>query len=153
MPPMITVVPGPNVRAGEVAIWERHAAHPDGELYVAHGDGPTLAAPTSLVSDRISKGRLLQVIEPSAPAAAAPEPDQGVPPDTDQQTTTDTGQEPPADPLDAPGLLTQGQRDALAAAGFVTAADVRTADDAALAAVNGIGLATIARLREATKEQ
>ena len=84
MPPLMTVVPGPNVRGGEVAIWERHPAHPDGELYVAHGDGPTPCAPTPLVSDRISKGRLVQVAQPTEAATPPPTP-------TPEQQPTDDG--------------------------------------------------------------
>lgn len=46
--------------------------------------------------------------------------------------------------------LTDAQREALAAAGFTTAADVRAASDEQLLAVEGIGPAAVKKLREAT---
>jgi DNA integrity scanning protein DisA with diadenylate cyclase activity len=49
-----------------------------------------------------------------------------------------------------PGV-TVAQRDALVAAGFVTAADIRAATDEQLDAVDGIGPETVKKLREATK--
>lgn len=65
MPPIITVAPGPKLRPGEVAIWERHADHPDGEIFLAEGNEPIQAARTPLVSERMSKGRLTEVEPPA----------------------------------------------------------------------------------------
>lgn len=142
MPTIITVAPGPKLRPGEVAIWERHADHPDGEIFVAEGNAPIQLARTPLVSERMSKGRLVEVEQSAVPVILAPA----------VASEPESPAQPPADPLAAPGLLTDAQRQALEEAGIATADDVRAVDDDALASVDGIGPATIARLREAAKE-
>jgi hypothetical protein len=50
-----------------------------------------------------------------------------------------------------PGL-SEAQRDALAKAGFRTAADIRSASDEQLLEVDGIGPSTVTKLRESTRE-
>ena len=60
-------------------------------------------------------------------------------PDNDQQ---------PGTPL--PEALDQRVREALAAAGYTSVEEVRDADDETLLAVEGIGKATLAKVREAT---
>lgn len=130
-----------------VALYEVHPDHPDGEAYVA-GPKPVRVARTSDVQKAISDEKLeivddepeptpapAQVATPAAPAPVA------------VTTTSSTG-----NVFDTPGLLTEGQRKALADAGINTADDVRKVSDDDLKSVEGIGPATIIRLREATKE-
>lgn len=53
-----------------VALWERHADHPDSEVYVA-GEGVFEVALTPDVQKKLDKGVLLRV-EPEAPAEETP---------------------------------------------------------------------------------
>jgi hypothetical protein len=143
----ITIGPGEKLEAGQVAIWERDARHPDGEIYLADGDEPIEAYRTGAVQARIADGRLVETeARPKArPAdtAPAPTPSQAsVPPGATQTGAGD------ADPL---AFLTDDQRGALAEKGFVTLDDIREASDDELDAVPGIGEATVTRLREAAK--
>lgn len=154
----ITVTAGPKLKPGQVAIWEKDAEHPKGEVYLAaphEGEEPETieVARTGEVSKRLSDGRLAEVHrssrrapdpEPDAPARAASPPA--------SQTEPPAPPAPPANPLDAPGLLTDQQRTALAEAGIVTADDVRRVNDDDLESVEGIGPATVARLRAAVGE-
>ena len=62
----ISVVAGPRVGPGQVALWERHADHPDGEVYVAAPSGGEDAqgvrvARTAEVLTRLGDGRLAEV--------------------------------------------------------------------------------------------
>lgn len=119
-----------------VVLYETHEDHPDGEAYVA-GPTPVRVARTGLVHRLISDGALEEV-------EAEPEP----------VVASRTVQTPPPATQDAdviPGV-TVAQRDALVAAGFETTDDIRAATDDDLLAVDGIGHATVERLREATKE-
>lgn len=145
----ITVRPGPNLKPGQVAIWERDPAHPDGEVYLAapHAgeDAETAQVARTLeVSKRIADGRLLET-----QATPKPKPVEAA---ISQHGATTTTTSPTGSALDTPGLLTDAQRDALAAAGFFTPADIRAASDDDLTAVDGIGPATVQRLRDAVKE-
>ena len=67
MPPAntITVAPGPKLKPGQVAIWERDPEHPGGEIYLAAPhEGQEAAhvkvARTAEVSKRLSDGRLVE---------------------------------------------------------------------------------------------
>jgi hypothetical protein len=44
-----------------VALWERDALHPGGEVYIVAGDGPTEVYPTALVNAKIRDGELKNV--------------------------------------------------------------------------------------------
>ena len=72
MPPStITVAPGPKLEPGQVAIWERDPDHPNGEVYLAapHEGEETQTievARTGLVSQRLSDGRLVEVVPKKA---------------------------------------------------------------------------------------
>jgi len=63
----------------QVALWERHPAHPGGEVFIA-GAGEFEVAATPAVEARLRNGRLVQVETSVAPASAetsetaAPEP-------------------------------------------------------------------------------
>jgi hypothetical protein len=72
----ITIGPGEKLEPGQVAIWERDALHPDGEIYLADGDEPIEAARTAAVQARIADGRLVETeARPKAQrAATAPAP-------------------------------------------------------------------------------
>lgn len=61
----ITVKPGPKLAPGQVAIWDRDAAHPGGEVFLAkpHTDdaeqGPEIeVAETGAVTQALADGRL-----------------------------------------------------------------------------------------------
>ncbi len=56
----ISVEGGSNLREGEVALWEVHPDHPDGEVYVAQGDDPVRVARTPMVNTRLADGRLVE---------------------------------------------------------------------------------------------
>lgn len=73
----ITVAPGPALKSGQVAIWERDPEHPDGEIFLAAphaGEEPQHieAARTAEVSKRLSDGRLIETTR-----AGKPKPDGG----------------------------------------------------------------------------
>ena len=52
----------PSPEAGfKVMIWERHEAHPNGEVYIKQGDEPTEVALTPEVERRLRDGRLVEV--------------------------------------------------------------------------------------------
>lgn len=53
-----------------VALWERDASHPDGEVFVA-GEDAVLVALTPAVQKKLDKGVLIRV-EPEAPAEETP---------------------------------------------------------------------------------
>jgi hypothetical protein len=122
-----------------VALYEADDQHPENsagarEAFVA-GPEPVEVARTGLVNRRISEGAL-EIVEDAGPkasrrAASAPAP------------------AAPADPL---GFLSAEQRAALASAGFDSPEAIRAATDEQLDAVDGIGEATVAKLREAVKE-
>jgi len=58
----ITVEAGEKLRAGEVAIWEKDAAHPDGEVYVTNRPGRAYRVGlTPAVQRALGEGRLEQV--------------------------------------------------------------------------------------------
>lgn len=129
-----------------VALYETHEDHPDGEAYVA-GPAPVTVARTGQVHRLISDGVLEEVDTPvaapepqSAPARPAPTAAAPSPPATSSQQ---------AGPLD---FLSAEQRAALTAAGYDTPEAIRAATDDQLDGVDGIGPATVARLREAVKE-
>ena len=63
-----------------VALWERDASHPDGEVFVA-GEGVFEVALTPDVQKKLDKGMLLRV-EPEAPAEEAPATDEAPAPKT-----------------------------------------------------------------------
>lgn len=66
---MITVrVAGPE--RNQVALWERHPAHPDGEVFLC-GEGEFRVAATPAVEARLRNGRLVAV-EPAVAPAFAP---------------------------------------------------------------------------------
>jgi hypothetical protein len=66
--------------------------------------------------------------------------------------TAGASTEPPAPPAAAGPPVSEAQRAALAAAGFETGEQIRNATDDQLLAVDGIGPATVEKLREATRE-
>ena len=58
----ITVEAGKKLREGEVAIWEKDDAHPDGEVYITNRPGKTCRVGlTSAVQRALGEGRLEQV--------------------------------------------------------------------------------------------
>lgn len=116
-----------------VVLYETHPDHPDGEAFVA-GPNPVSVARTPAVHKLISDGALEVVEEKAAEAPARP-----------------AAARTAAAPTNLGGI-TDRQRDALAAAGYVTADDIRKASDDDLKGVEGIADATVVRLREATKE-
>lgn len=74
----ITVEPGPVLQPGEVALWEVHEDHPDGEVLIAaphKGEEPAAAtvARTAAVNARLSDGRLVEVGARRGKAAEKPE--------------------------------------------------------------------------------
>lgn len=154
----ITVAPGPKLKPGQVAIWEKADEHPDGEVYLAaphQGQEAETAdvARTGEVSKRLSDGRLVEVRRsrrPQEPASEAASPITLVPPAAPPAAPEPPA--PPADPMQTPGLLTDEQRQNLAAAGITTAEHVRRMSDDDLESVQGIGPATVARLRAAVGE-
>lgn len=59
---------------GQVALWERHPEHPDGEVFLS-GPGTYEVAVTPAVEARLRNGRLVKVETAAAPASAdTPEP-------------------------------------------------------------------------------
>lgn len=60
-------------QTNQVALWERHPDHPEGEVFLA-GDGTFEVAATPAVETRLRNGRLLLVETAiaSAPAKSAP---------------------------------------------------------------------------------
>lgn len=147
----ITVAPGPKLEPGQVAIWERDPEHPANEegqheVYLAAPHVGEEAASievgrTAEVSKRLSDGRLVEVRASRRAASAPPAPELPSPTSPDAEP----------DPLAAPGLLTDAQRKALADAGVTTTDDVRRMSDDDLESVEGIGPATVARLRAAVE--
>lgn len=149
MPPAntITVAPGPSLKPGQVAIWERAPEHPDGEAYLAapHVGQEAETAEvgrTAEINKRLSDGRLVEVRR-ARRAAVIEEP--AAPPSEESPAAV-------LDPLQTPGLLTDAQRQALTDAGIINADDVRRVSDDDLERVEGIGPATVARLRAAVGE-
>lgn len=74
MADMITVQPGPALDPGQVALWEQHPDHPDGEVYIAAphpGEEPAThrVARTPEVALRLSNGRLAEVSRRRSAAA------------------------------------------------------------------------------------
>lgn len=70
--PKIMVKPGDALAPGQVAIWEQHPEHPDGEVFVAAPNPGEDAqsvrvARTPEVSRRLEDGRLVQARRSSAP--------------------------------------------------------------------------------------
>jgi hypothetical protein len=144
----ITVKAGPTIEAGRVALWDRDPAHADGEVFLAKAhagqdDEPIEVAETPGVIIALGEGRLVRA---ERRRATAPTP-------VSSQPTASTGETNQSNTAgDVIAGVTDGQRDALVAAGFVTALDIRNATDDQLLAVDGIGPSTVARLREAVKE-
>lgn len=80
----ISVKPGERLRPGEVALWERHEDHPDGEVFIAAPPaggtaGSYRVAQTPEVLARLGDGRLVRAgrardedDEDEAPAEEAP---------------------------------------------------------------------------------
>lgn len=133
----LTVEPGPKLQPGEVVLWEISEQHPDGEVLIAAPHKGEEARTyevghTPGVNARLADGRLIEARPKPEPAAPAP-----------------ARQPAPSANI---GGITDTQRDALVAAGYVTAEDIRKAADEDLKKVDGIGDATVARLRDATRE-
>lgn len=107
---------------GTVGLWERDERHPDGEIFVT-GDAPVEVYPTMEVRRRLQRGLLVEV---GAAEAEADEPA--------ADSVTDVFGEKVG------GLLLE--------AGYSTADVVAAANDADLLAIDGIGKATLAEIRE-----
>lgn len=75
------VLPGERLAPGQVALWEQHPEHPDGEVFIAapHADeqqpNAVKVAATPEVMLRLSDGRLQQVNRRGQRADEAPEPE------------------------------------------------------------------------------
>lgn len=90
---------------GRVALWERHPAHPDGEVFLA-GPGVFEVALTPAVETRLSRGVLVRVEEketekkpgktPSAAGEQPPSPAKEQPPKAAEEKTPGAVDEPPA---------------------------------------------------------
>ena len=140
----IRVKPGPKLAPGQVAIWDRDEAHPDGEVFLAkpqpddtEQEPEIEVAETAGVLQALGDGRLARAERRRAP----------VPPATPSPPPSQTQTAPAGTPA-----VTDQQRAALATAGFETAEQIRAATDEQLLDVDGIGPATVTRLREATRE-
>lgn len=60
--------------SSRVALWEVHADHPKGEIFLAEDSGPMQVGETTAVLTAIRDGRLVRVEEgPEAAPEAAPE--------------------------------------------------------------------------------
>jgi hypothetical protein len=144
----ITVAAGPTCAPGQVAIWEINPEHPDGEVFLAAPQAGQEAeavevARTPEVSKRLSDGRLVETDEkpkarPAEQASAA--------------GAGESRQHPAAGAGEVIPGVTEVQQRALVAAGYVSVEDIRKASDADLLKVDGVGPATVAAPREATKE-
>ncbi len=99
----ITVEAGEKLREGEVAIWEKDDAHPNGEVYVTNRPGRSYrVGVTPAVQRALGEGRLEQVDDDSdeptkvrvkrQPAQRGTE---STPPDTADGQTTDGGGQAP----------------------------------------------------------
>lgn len=134
----VMVKPGDKLRPGEVALWEVSDEHPDGEVMISapqKGEDaqPVKVGRTPAVNARLADGRLVETREEPKPRPAET-------PARPQQT----------DPL---AFLSAEQRSALVVGGYGTSEAIRGASDEQLKAVPGIGDATLARLREATRSE
>lgn len=57
----IMIEAGSATKKGQVAIWERDDAHPDGEIYLVGGDAPIEVEETALVRERMAKDLIVRV--------------------------------------------------------------------------------------------
>lgn len=87
-PQTITVVPGPTSKPNIVILWERDAAHPDGEIYLVGGDdqAPTEVAETAAVLEKLASGELARGGGERSTAKAPP-----AEPTSPITTTSETG--------------------------------------------------------------
>jgi hypothetical protein len=100
----ITVETGDKLREGEVAIWQKDDAHPEGEVYVTNRPGGAYRVGlTPAVQRALGEGRLEQVdddtSEPTKVRVKRQSPPRGAestPPDTTDGRTTDGGGQAPA---------------------------------------------------------
>ena len=60
---------------GRVALWERHAAHPGGEAFIADGSGTAQVARTPAVLHALATGALMAVTASVALVTPEPEPE------------------------------------------------------------------------------
>ncbi len=68
----------PTARTGQVLLWERHAAHPDGECWIVADDRVYVVGHTTAITGLLTSGAL-------AVAAAAPEPEPEAAPEPDAE--------------------------------------------------------------------
>lgn len=121
-----------------VVLYESHEDHPAGEAYIAT-DEPVEVGRTARVNQLLGDGQLERIDQPAS----------------QQQSWSDTGrsqgqesQRQSAQTGDSLGL-NSAQRGALAAYGFDSDEKIKEASDQDLMAVEGIGEATVRRIREA----
>lgn len=126
--------------SGRVALWERHPAHPGGEVWLA-GAGVYDVAATPAVAARLRNGTLVQV----EAAAPAPEPKgTGERPEKDAQVAAEV----PAEAGERP----RGRKDAAAGAGRVLPGEEPVEDASIVTRTAGEGApASRAQKRKAVK--
>jgi hypothetical protein len=126
---------------GRVALWERAPEHPGGEVYVAN-DAVVEVALTTEVARRIAQGVLVEV---GSSAVEPPEPPQ----DPADGGSDEGASEQRDDPGTTPAPLDEALVAKLAEGGYDTADAIQAATDEQLLAIDGIGPATLKRIREA----